>query len=88
MNVAALAILVPAVATMFIVLYVALSKIPASSYILIAFVFVSLGFVFALSTFYLGAYALSLLVIALTYTAIIALSRIKSRQNSLKTNIK
>jgi undecaprenyl-diphosphatase len=79
LDVAALAILVPAVATIFIVLYVALSKIPASSYILIAFVFVSIGFVSTLSTFYLSAYALSLLVVALTYAAIIALTHTKSK---------
>jgi undecaprenyl-diphosphatase len=76
---AALAILALAVATMLVVLYIALSNMPASRTVLIAFVLVSLGFVSALSMFYLSAYALSLAVAAITYLAIIALTHTKSK---------
>lgn len=74
---ATLTIFILAAATMLVILYVALSKIQVSRNILTAFVFVSIGLISALSTLFLGAYALSLTVVTLTYVAIVTLTHVK-----------
>lgn len=78
---ATLTIFILAAATMLVILYVALSKIQVSRNILTAFVFVSIGLISALSTLFLGAYALSLTVVTLAYVAIVTITHVKRSQN-------
>jgi undecaprenyl-diphosphatase len=77
MGNATLAIFIIVIAIMLVILYVAFTKIPVNSNLLIIFIFISLGFVTALSTFYLGAYVVSLSIIILTYVTVVLLAHIK-----------
>jgi undecaprenyl-diphosphatase len=76
---AALAIIILAVAAPLIFLYATLSKIKPDRTIHITFILASSGIVAALSAFYIGAHAISLLAVAITYIAIITLTLTKSQ---------
>jgi undecaprenyl-diphosphatase len=81
LDYAALTVFILAVAPMLIILYAGRSGMRARKNIFMAFIFISIGLVSALSTHLLGSNALSLAIITITYATVVAETFVKDGQN-------